>query len=141
MDNIWNIYMKCVLTLHLSRLSLIIRYRYSWFISHLEKIRRFALIVLFFFSGRFFLIIIIYFYYNYYYTYILLSLFIYLFHLLLELNLHHTKRIHITTCRNKHKNSWGYIYAWIRLATYNKRKGRWTVDGSTLQDTWLSQSD
>ena len=27
---------------------------------------------------------------------------------------------------------------------YNKRKGRcerWTVDGSTLQDTWLSQSD
>ena len=50
--------------------------------------------------------------------------FFFLFNLLFELNLHHTKRIHITTWRNKHKNSWGYIYAWIRLASYNKRKGQ-----------------
>jgi len=56
----------------------------------------------------------------------------FLFNLLFKLNLHHTKRIHITTWRNKHKNSWGYIYVWIRLATYNKRKGRWTVDGGWL---------
>ena len=38
---------------------------------------------------------------------LLLLLFIiyFLFNLLFELNLHHTKRIHITTSRDKHKNS------------------------------------
>ena len=46
MDNIWNICMKCVLPLYLSRLGLMIRYRYSGFISHSEKIRWFALIIL-----------------------------------------------------------------------------------------------
>ena len=39
------------------------------------------------------------------------------FNLLFKLNLHHTKRIHFTTWRNKQKNSWGYIYAWICFAT------------------------
>ena len=51
----------------------------------------------------------------------------YFFNLLFELNLHHTKRIHITTWRNKHKNSWGYI------DSLDKNLPAITISDSTLQ--------
>ena len=42
---------------------------------------------------------------NLYYYFFIIIYFYYFFNLLFELNLHRTKRIHITTWRNKHKNS------------------------------------